>query len=540
MNRPPIPAANALLLSFILFVYLAAAGQIRPGISPTPDSAKYTVSGIVVDAVTEKPITHALVNLYGNGQHMVFSDGEGRFQFSDLTHQQVRLNAVKPGYLQQGQVESWDSGRGMVTVGPDMPPLIIGLVPESEIHGSVTDSNGDALDGVRVQLFRFAFENGVRKRQNAGQVQTDEDGGYQFSALVPGDYMLSAGPAWKDLADPFKAGTTPTFVYAETFFSGVLDVSAATVLHLTPATHEKLDVSMNTAKSFVVSGTVTGGVAGQENLQFLNSAGEEMAVVQRKVGRNSFSARVLPGACLVKAFSHDTQGKRLYAQAEVNVSNDVSGLHLDLARIQVPIVFERISVATSPTSSDPRGIAPPQLRLISLDPLHPDAWSENIDAQDHWESAINNIEYGRYRVEVNDGQWYPSSITSGGNDLRSEPLVVVPGDIQPIEITLRNDVASLRVRVDSSEKENNSFIRVVVLPEQSPGRPIVQSLGSLTQQAYFSLPPGRYSILAFQDPPELDFQNVDLMRGFMTKATSVDLQPQKQSEISVSLIRRSK
>src|SRR6476619_970224 len=79
-----------------------------------------TVSGVVVNSVTGRPIARALVQA---GQHAMLTDSDGRFEFRDSTDNALFVN--KPGYF-------WENAGAMTgwpLAVPDKPrPLELRLV----------------------------------------------------------------------------------------------------------------------------------------------------------------------------------------------------------------------------------------------------------------------------------------------------------------------------------------------------------------------------------------------------------------------------
>jgi hypothetical protein len=331
--------------------------------------------------------------------------------------------------------------------------------------------------------------------------------------------------------------------YSQAFYPGVPEIAEAAILHLTAAKRQRADLSLNSARTFSVSGSLVGGIAARSSLQFVNSAGQEVSIAQRRDGPDIFRARVIAGPCLLKAHYTDEQGNHFYGQLELNVASDLRGLRINMGQTNIPITVQRVEQKeTSPElrgASGRRFDAPVQLRLISLDAAHPDGSSEMKGGPENWSSAITNIEFGRYRVEMNEGQpWYAQSITYEGTDLRFEPLIIGSDASQPIEVILRNDSATLNVSVASALEQQSSQAVVIAVAEQTSTKPLVRYSFDSKQALYFSLPPGKYSIYAFEDLTDLEYANPEVMKKFSSKATALELQPNQKSSVTTNLIRR--
>jgi hypothetical protein len=227
----------------------------------------------------------------------------------------------------------------------------------------------------------------------------------------------------------------------------------------------------------------------------------------------------------------------------VDASSDLKGVRINLSPIEIPIVLQWHSTFDD-TSAQTNNQYPPQLRLISLDPTHPDAYSTVTGEQGNWSASVRHVESGRYRVEMNEnGQWYPESITYGGTDLRTEPLVIEAGETQPIEMTLRNDISTLQVKVEPPPDHHNFNATVILTPEQDPSHAVARTFNVSSgpmggAQAYFSVPPGRYSLIAFEDGAQVEYGDAALMKKFSANVSSVTVQPRQHANVTVPLTRR--
>jgi hypothetical protein len=106
-------------------------------------------------------------------------------------------------------------------------------------------------------------------------------------------------------------------------------------------------------------------------------------------------------------------------------------------------------------------------------------------------------------------------------------------------ISLRKDVSSLQVKTDAPKTTGTDWFSVVVIPEGAASRPLSQRI-SAGQQAYFNLPPGRYSVFAFPDGVSVEYGSSDVMKKFIPQATTVTLKPQQTANITVAVARETK
>jgi hypothetical protein len=425
----------------------------------------------------------------------------------------------------------------MVTIGPDVAPVTISVIPESQIYGNMTDESGDSLGNVPLRLFRFQVEEGIRKLVQVNQTQSDAKGGYQFFDLAEGDYVLGAGPLRPDMTNLFLPDTAQDGFYLQSFYPNAPDIASATPFHVGAGKKQQIDMSLSPGRTFSISGTIIGGNSQTTSIQYINSSGQEAALVQRSVGREGFMARVGAGPLLIKAYFNNGQGTTLYGEASLDVSSDLTDVRIPLSQSRViPVDVQRNNAAG--TQIDTSQAGPPQVRLVSLDHAHQDAWAQTTGSPGNWVTSLVNVTSGRYRVAIPDADWYPESITSGGIDLRTEPLVVTPGDSRSIEVILRNDPAQLQVKIESKDPSSTAPAMVIAVPEGAPQRPKAAISFGPRQTSYFALPPGRYSIYAFQEFDDLEYGNPEVMKEFAVFARNIELQPKQQAQITIPMIRK--
>jgi len=158
--------------------------------------------------------------------------------------------------------------------------------------------------------------------------------------------------------------------------------------------------------------------------------------------------------------------------------------------------------------------------------------------------VVENAREGKYRVWVMPNRGYVASATSGGVDLLHKPLVVGAGGASaPIEITLRDDTATLDGTVSpiapiGSEPTPYGGVSVFCFPIDSEVGRIEQGLAGVDGKfSIQNLPPGRYLVLAFSTPNQnLEYRNQEVLRQYESKGTIVTLEPGQKAEVKVSVL----
>jgi hypothetical protein len=147
------------------------------------------------------------------------------------------------------------------------------------------------------------------------------------------------------------------------------------------------------------------------------------------------------------------------------------------------------------------------------------------------------LEPGTYRLTPSPGvKAYMASARSGGTDLLEEDLVVAPGsDPAPVEIVMRDDVAQIRGIVANTGPLAEG--RVVAVPERARRQAVSTGLAADGSFHFYNLPPGRYSVIAFQNAEGLDLENPSALERIRRMGESIELQPDANSTITLEFKR---
>lgn len=253
-----------------------------------------------------------------------------------------------------------------------------------------------------------------------------------------------------------------------------------------------------------------------------------------------FEAEVPAGQYTLQA-TNWTDGRVTQAQTELNVTSNIAGVVLTLGTSEpTPVIVktENMRLSSGPLRSGQDGRNLVRVHFIEN--------GESISNSEYWSElrsdtspslAMPEVPPGTYTVEVlASGSWYVRSAQSGATDLLREPLTVSAGSqIQPIEVTLRNDGPTLtgRVALDPGGRPAT----VIALPE--PGSSAQAVSATTGFDGSFSLPnlaPGNYSVLAVNRADKLEYANPAAMGQFLPRAAHVTLQPNGQRQISLDLI----
>jgi hypothetical protein len=243
----------------------------------------YSISGVVVSAVTGQPLDRAQVTLHNpTGESLVAettTGQDGRFVFEKLPAGKFSLSASRRGYIGMAYEEHEGYSTAIVTgEGLKSDGLIFRLPPRAVIRGVVSDDGGDPVQQARVSLYRVDMRSGLGNIVHAGNSMTDDTGAYEFAHLDAGNYYVAvmATPWYASRPQPRhdSAGNlvpedqrSPLDVaYPTTFYADVTDSDSATpipvkagdqvqvnlTMHAVPAVHLSVQVPSPAGRGFAM------------------------------------------------------------------------------------------------------------------------------------------------------------------------------------------------------------------------------------------------------------------------------------------------
>ena len=183
---------TALLSGIALF--LVPPGYSQDSVRDTPAQTTYRVAGKVVNSLTGKPVPRALVRLT-QSRRALLTSGEGDFAFDNVSAGTLDIRVTKPGYFRADQPVV--DGRVnyapyQVSVGPEMTPLALKLLPQGVISGTIRGDDGKPLDRPPIAIFRVQTDGQNRRLLSVDEpdLTTDEEDHFQIGNLPPGQYLV--------------------------------------------------------------------------------------------------------------------------------------------------------------------------------------------------------------------------------------------------------------------------------------------------------------------------------------------------------------
>ncbi len=486
----------------------------------------------------------------------VKSDAEGRFSISKLSPGRYHVRIEKPGFVARRASRAVLANGGVLTVseGDPIKDVTVQLWPAAVIRGKVLDPNGEPVTGAMVMALRpgrgrhgFGWEIG-------SNASTDDKGDYRLFGLAPGRYVVMA------TARGALSGADPTVSDAEpskdtrtvaTYFPGTADYREATPVTLKPGDEFPINITLTTARTVHVRGSVTGNTSAMTVVMLVSK--EEFAVggrAQVKDGKFDI-AGVAPGSYVLQAItlSEDARNPRVShrmvevgpggldnvaivigGQAQVKVSVAVEGGKLDFKKINLVLLpddaFEGAGGGFTINGGEGEG---------DHGRIHPDGTS-----------TFKNMDPGRYRLMVTANgsgveDWYTKSIRMGTQDVTDTAIDVAPDANLALQVVLSAEGATVEgVAVDDKEKPWPSAT-VYAVPEaerrQTPdayGQATADQNGSFKMRG---LSPGAYTLFAFEDPQRAeDVRDPEGLKTLEGAGLKLKVEERSRSTVQVKVI----
>ncbi len=524
-----------LLLALLLALFFPLTGAAQQ------EDERVTLRGTVVNSSNGTPIRGALVQLSGEHPRATLTGADGVFEFSGLKPAEVEITARKPGFFTAQELRPNTLSERRVHLVPEMGPVTLQLFPEGVIFGRITGENGEGLEGLTVLLRRLGEKKLRSDESRKLQTTTDETGSFRIAELKPGSYLLVASKSLQSDPILFRMhAVRSSRGYGNYFYPSVTDSAAATPIAITPGKQFKADMRLEKVPYLRVSGRVTGGIGTQPLLVFIvaTDAQAPVAMATANPPTGDFLLQgVPPGSYVLGAMA--ARGQESTGILPLQLTHDLSSIILPLA----PNVTLPVNIRKDRSSSEvPPEEGETQL-VLSFDRLDLPMGEMSTSAipQRNDKGVIMgwsaNLAPGKYRLNYSlESGYYVASANSGTADLINEDLLIAAGgSAEPIEIVLRDDVASLQGKVVRGG--DPAVGRVFLIPTRAPRTASSEPVDSDGNFLFTDLAPGAYLVVALEDEEDADLDNPDTLRKIQSKGEQLDFEPRGRANVTLELKR---
>ena len=559
--------AQVRLRSLVLLTTVLAAGGLGRDLARAQDpqtdlqtdlksDGNDSLQGVVLNSVTHEPVSRALVSSPDN-RFATMTDGQGHFEFkfpktaNDAANRPTALMARKPGYLTELALD--------MQLGPSVKEVTLSLAPEGLIVGHVSLPSTEAADKIQVQLYRREIEDGRGHWVPGGQTATRSNGDFRFAELAAGIYKVMTLEQIDRDHPPATSGDEQMYGYAPVYFPSAKTFAGGETIALSAGQTFQADLAVVRQPYFPVKISVTNAPANGGIGVRVSSAGSRGPGYSLGYnGQTHFIEGMLPqGTYLVEGFGFGSPF--MVGESPLTVHNaHLSVGSLTMVATQSITVNVKEEFSSQEPTNDANSVAVTRFSSASTGPrsylslrLEPvDDFVQHggaslrppANAKDE-SLVLDGVVPSRYWVHVDSSRGYASSVTSGGVDLLTEPLVVAGGSTGPIEITMRDDMAQVEGTIEGEDASGPSgprtpFAHVYCVPlPDSPGRFSEVAASADGTFTFLNLPPGGYRVLAFKPAqPSLEFRNPEVIRAYETSGSVVHLTSSGKEHITVPLI----
>jgi hypothetical protein len=549
--------ARQLAVPVVLIAFLAPS--LRAQNSATPKE-QGTIAGIVIDALSQRPLKGADVRLRGlpsdsgtaSGSQLspASTDANGRFVFDSVASGRYVVMVSCDGYV-SNRGDSFRQRGELVSLAPGqhLSDIVIRLSPDGTIAGHITNEAGKALRGVAVLAMKSSYPHGMRELHDVASSATNDAGEYRITTLAPGKYYIRAKPPASLKAKPGSDNA-----YVPLYYPAANDQSHSVALVLR-AGEELVGIDMTLAPVHTVHirGTVINGrslLPSQEaEVTLLSDQGETIFLPGKNFavgGQANFDfPGVPPGSYVLVAQQSGSvrEPKTMWGRTSIEVKDS----NLDHVEVMVGAgvdVTGRIRVEGDSAEDVPKEIHYQSIQGIlelqepsSLAALTPDIDTTTVSADGTF--IFREVPEGSYRIRfasVPDGYFLKSSaadvpetnITVGrGHSPAFVELVLSPGAGQ-IDGTVMSDDQSFP---DAS---------VVLVPDgKDRGQPSAYQRAVTDQSGRFAMRnvvPGDYTIFSWEQIDRGAYFDPEFLARYEDRGKAVHVEEGGHLSVKLDLI----
>ena len=293
-----------------LILFLANCDSAEPDPEPEPEPQYGSVIGQVVEIGTTTALGQTIVRIQDKAYETA---SDGRYQLLNIPVGVYTLEAIREGYYDFSQQVT--IAEGYLTYNIELTSSI----PNTRIHGIITNSLGEGLAGVAVRL------DGI-------ETQTDDSGAYLFTSVRQGIYTMDVALAG---FQSFQQQVTLDQDDME------FNVELSAVLPNPPSGFQVqlIERSPGKVNTFEISWEVASGIAALKGFQLYRSMnGEPIEKV---------NADVIPPEATSYRDEDVASGRYTYQMTSVNI-DDQEGLP---ARIYDPIGALQLDLVLIPAGT---------------------------------------------------------------------------------------------------------------------------------------------------------------------------------------------
>jgi hypothetical protein len=525
--------------------------------------------------VTLRPIVGGATSSNSSSETSVLTDGEGRFSIKNIPAGIYRLEASRNGYIPQAYGQRGRLGKGAdvnIVPGQAIRGVLVQLTQQGSINGRIRSDTGEPVEGVTVQLQRYAYTpDGRRILDTIRSGTTNDHGDYRLYWLDPGRYYLLV--SGKDsLQNPsFKVGNV---TYSPTYYGGVVDPAYAVAIDIHSGDDlVALDVVLSQQQhhSYRISGTIIDSITGQaptfaqvgltrllssgeyqsdQRPSYFNSTKGEFEIGDLGPGTYWVSTQVLersPGGNTGRTTSQtggigavvEVSNRDLVRGAQVKVivsSSDVDNVVLNATTgysIAGHMTIEGQSLPPTPPGQvirvelvgHPAAMSPPEAPVVNRDGTF----------------VLPSVPIGEYQVKLRglQGPYYTKEVRLGQDDILGQTISIRGPMAATLEIVVSLNPGTIEGTVVDAQSNVVPGVQVVLIPDRLRDRLDLYKTATTDSSGKFgigSIAPGDYRIFSWEDLDAYSYFDPAVVHEFEVQGKTVHVSELSKENVEIRII----
>lgn len=545
---------------------------------PTPNlvsAQKVSVRGLVENALTGEPLPRALVRIEGDAASGALTDGNGRFEITDVPVGPQAFQVIKPGFRDAGegfsraiQIGAATSSDHDVHVSAKMEDLVFQMSPNNSIRGQIELSSGDLAQGIGVMLLRRSVQDGRAVWQAAANARTNSDGVFRFAGLADGAYVVYTEPAMDSemavsLVESGRGSQISRSGFPSEFYPDARDLAGAARIKLAGGQQAQANILLPQEAFHLVRAAVSisadaGALSETTNVAptVLDAQGHQLPYPAMYDRPNHAVQAFLPDGTysfLVTAIHPPNfiqLNERVAARLAVpsgppligSVDFSVAGRPLTSLRIPLaPQHTSTIQVSVVRTGGQQNSSQNSQGSPVVVTLSQAGGWISDGMVSSYAEGSTNSpletspMNPGQYWVHTTIPQrnLCEASFTAGGASLAADPLILTSGGaVAPLTLSLRDDCSTLTLSLPQNATAlasgDEPYYTVYVVPDfptTADVTPVTLRASLGGSMSIAGLTPGSYHVYVFPEPVELEYRNPEALAQIGIAGQPITLAP---------------